>query len=57
MSSDPERPPAPGPRRPNRPPSSYRPDLRPMLILAGMLLVVVIGWIILSPMILPPAVR
>jgi hypothetical protein len=57
VSSDPERPPAPGPRRPNRPPSSYRPDLRPMLILAGMLLLVVIGWIILSPMILPPAVR
>jgi len=28
-----------------------------MLILAGMLLLVVIGWIILSPMILPPAVR
>jgi hypothetical protein len=57
VSSDPERPSAPRPRRPNRPPSSYRPDLRPMLILAGMLLVVVIGWIILSPMILPPAVR
>jgi hypothetical protein len=45
----PERPPRP----PQRPPSDYRPDLRPMLILAGLLLVVVVGWIILSSTILP----
>jgi hypothetical protein len=36
-----------------KPPSSYRPDLRPMLILAGLLLAVIVGWIILSPIILP----
>ena len=57
MSDDPQRPFTPGPRRPSRPPSSYRPDLRPMLILAGMLVLVIVGWVILSPMILPPAVR
>jgi hypothetical protein len=38
---------------PGKPPSAYRPDLRPMLILIGMLVVVVAGWIILSPRILP----
>jgi hypothetical protein len=46
---------APGP--PFKPPTDYRPDLRPMLILAGMLVLVVIGWIFLSGLILPPAVR
>jgi hypothetical protein len=46
---------APGP--PRKPPSAYRPDLRPMLILAAVLVGVVIGWIILSPLILPPTVR
>jgi hypothetical protein len=40
-----------------RPPSAYKPDLRPMLILVGLLVAVVIGWILLSPIILPPAVR
>ena len=40
-------------RHPRRPPSDYRPDLRPMLILAGLLLAVIVGWIILSPIILP----
>jgi len=40
-------------RSPQRPPSDYRPDLRPMLILAGLLLAVIVGWIILSPIILP----
>jgi hypothetical protein len=45
----PERP----PRRPQRPPSDYRPDLRPMLILGGLLLVVIVGWVILAPLILP----
>ena len=54
MSSDPDpaasgRPPRPRPR----PPSDYRPDLRPMLILGGLLLAVIVGWIILSPIILP----
>jgi hypothetical protein len=40
---------------PGKPPSAYRPDLRPMLILAGVLVFVVVGWIILSPRILPSA--
>jgi len=31
----------------------YRPDLRPMLTLGLVLLVVVVGWILLSPLILP----
>ena len=48
---------SPTPQAPRKPPSAYRPDLRPMLILATMLVLVVIGWIVLSPLILPPAVR
>jgi hypothetical protein len=42
-------------QRPPRPPSSYRPDLRPMLILLGVLLGVIVGWLVLGPLILPPA--
>ena len=38
---------------PRRPPGSYRPDLRPMLILGALLVIVVVAWIVLSPMILP----
>ena len=38
---------------PRRSPRDYRPDLRPMLILAGLLVVVILGWILLSPLILP----
>ena len=45
MSSDP----------PRRDPSHYRPDLRPMLILAGLLVAVVVGWVLLGPRILPSA--
>lgn len=45
------------PRPPRKPPSAYRPDLRPMLILGAVLLGVIVGWIVLSPIILPPAVR
>ncbi|HET7521459.1 MAG TPA: hypothetical protein VFK61_07980 [Candidatus Limnocylindria bacterium] len=41
--------------RPPRRPVDYRPDLRPILILAGLLVAVVLGWWILSPLILPPA--
>ena len=52
MSSEPD-PAPPPPRPPQRPPSDFRPDLRPMLILGGLLLVVIVGWIILSPIILP----
>jgi hypothetical protein len=33
--------------------SPYRPDLRPMLVLIGMLVVILVGWILLSPLILP----
>ena len=40
---------------PRRPPGDYRPDLRPMLILVAVLAVVVIGWILLSPLLLPPS--
>jgi hypothetical protein len=43
------------PRPPRRSPGDYRPDLRPMLILAGLLVAVVVAWLILSPLILPPA--
>ncbi|HET7140847.1 MAG TPA: hypothetical protein VFJ03_00030 [Candidatus Limnocylindria bacterium] len=46
------------PRRPPRKgPADYRPDLRPILVLAGVLLLVIVGWIVLSPLILPPTVR
>lgn len=46
-------PPAARPPRQPRPPSAYSPDLRPMLILAAMLVGVIIGWLVLSPIILP----
>jgi hypothetical protein len=36
-----------------RSPRDYRPDLRPMIILGALLVGVVIGWVILSPLILP----
>jgi hypothetical protein len=45
MTTDPERPP--------RPPRDYRPDLRPMLVLGGLLVVIVVGWLLVSPLILP----
>jgi hypothetical protein len=38
---------------PRRSPQDYRPDLRPMLILAGLLATVLIGWILLAPLIVP----
>jgi hypothetical protein len=41
------------PRPPRRSPQDYRPDLRPMLILGALLLVVVVAWLLLSPVILP----
>lgn len=46
---------APQLRRPRsqRSPRDYRPDLRPMLLLLVLLVAVVIGWILLSPRILP----
>jgi hypothetical protein len=40
---------------PRRSPGDYRPDLRPMLILAGLLLAVLLGWILISPLLLPAA--
>jgi hypothetical protein len=43
------------PPQPHRSPRDYRPDLRPMLLLAALLVAVVIGWILLSPLILPAA--
>ena len=39
---------------PSLPPEQRRPDLRPMLILVGVLVLVAIGWLLLSPLILPP---
>ncbi|HSK94271.1 MAG TPA: hypothetical protein VLA76_09470 [Candidatus Angelobacter sp.] len=43
------------PRQPDQPrePRDYRPDLRPMLILVGLLVAVVAAWLLLSPLILP----
>ena len=43
------------PPPPRRSPGDYRPDLRPMLILAGLLVAVVVGWILVSPLLLPGA--
>ena len=34
-------------------PQPYRPDLRPMLLLVGLLAAVIVGWIVLSRFILP----
>jgi hypothetical protein len=45
------------PPPPRRSPGDYRPDIRPILILAALLAAVLIGWIVLSPLILPPPVR
>jgi hypothetical protein len=43
------------PRPPRRSPGDYRPDLRPMLILGGLLLAVIVGWVLVSPLLLPAA--
>lgn len=43
------------PPPPRRSPGDYRPDLRPMLILAGLLVAVIVGWILISPLLLPAA--
>jgi hypothetical protein len=43
-----------GPRPPGRSARDYRPDIRPLLIVAALLVLVVGGWIVLSPLILPP---
>lgn len=40
---------------PPRSPRDYRPDLRPMLILVVLIIVVVLAWLFLSPLVLPPA--
>ena len=40
---------------PRRSPRDYRPDLRPMLILGGLLLAVIVEWILVSPLLLPGA--
>ena len=41
-------------RGPNqREPRDYRPDLRPMAILAAIIVLIVVAWLILSPLILP----
>ena len=38
---------------PRRSPGDYRPDLRPLLLLVALLVVVLLGWLFLSPLILP----
>jgi hypothetical protein len=43
------------PSPPPKAPRDYRPDLRPILLLAVLIVVVVVGWLFLSPLILPPA--
>jgi hypothetical protein len=43
------------PPPPRRSPGDYRPDLRPMLILVGLLLAVIVGWVLISPLLLPAA--
>jgi hypothetical protein len=43
------------PPPPRRSPGDYRPDLRPMLILGGLLVAVIVGWILVSPLLLPSA--
>ena len=40
-------------RAPGHRPGDYRPDVRPMLILIGLLAAVVAAWLLLSPLILP----
>ena len=42
-----------GDARPPGSPRDYRPDLRPLLLLVGLLALVVIAWLVLSPLILP----
>ena len=41
------------PTPPGRSPRDYRPDVRPMLILVGLLFAVIVAWLFLSPLILP----
>ena len=41
------------PPPPPKGPRDYRPDVRPLLLVGILLVAVVIGWVILSPMILP----
>jgi hypothetical protein len=38
-----------------RSPRDYRPDLRPMLILAVLLVFILVAWIVMSALILPGA--
>jgi hypothetical protein len=43
------------PPPPPRQPRDYRPDLRPMLILVGLLVLIVLAWLFIGPLVLPPA--
>ncbi len=48
----------PGPMtQPPRRPPDYRPDLRPIILLGLLLVLVVAGWILLSPIVLPSPAR
>ena len=38
---------------PPRGPGDYRPDVRPLLLVVILMVAVVVGWVLLSPVILP----
>ena len=40
---------------PPRQPRDYRPDLRPMIVLVAAIALVILGWLFLSPLVLPAA--
>ena len=40
---------------PPRGPRDYRPDLRPMILLGLLLVAILVGWVLLSPILLPRA--
>ena len=41
------------PRPPRKGPGDYPPDIRPMFIIVGLFIAVIVAWIALSPLILP----
>jgi hypothetical protein len=47
----------PQPPSPPRAPRDYRPDLRPMLIVLAVFIAIVVGWLLVSPLILPAPAR
>ena len=43
--------------QPPRGPRDYRPDLRPMILLGLLLVAILVGWVLLSPILLPRAAQ